>query len=229
MPVMLIGHGGWDVTGEPAYAKIPRGTSLTFYTENFKLLYAGNAAEITSQSQLFQDAEAAHTVAQFMQTPNYTLYALEPELRQYFKDNLSADVTALWVGDEVTDGVRLCTSTSSGCVDGFHDCDGILAHPSVQGQELYWIACREVKLNEVGGALIGVNNAQTSLDNSEPTPDVVPDGTAGMTQQGVVFYNDFATMDDEARLTAWDNMNEDDHSSLRLVDEIREWATTNGR
>jgi hypothetical protein len=227
---MLIGHGGWDVTGEPAYAKVPRGTSLTFYTENFKLLYAGNAAEITSQSQLFQDAEAAHTVAQFMQTPNYTLYALEAELRQYFKENLSADVTALWVGDEVTDGVRLCTNAASqGCIDGFHDCDGILAHPDVQGQQLYWIACREVKLNEVGGALVGVNNAQNELDNRAATPDVTPDGTAGMSQEGVTFYNNFDTTDDESKLTAWDSMPESDHSALRLVDQIREWATTNGR
>lgn len=223
MPVMLIGHGGWDVKGEPAYALMPRATSITFYTENFKLLEAGSAAEIVSLSQVFQDAEPNQTVEGFKWAPNYTLSQLEPEPLQYMKDSLHQDVTAVFVEQDT----RLCEGDGSRCGDGFHDCSGLLARRDVVGQQLYWVACRHVALNEAGGIFAGANQGSLGLG---PDAELVPlVDSAGLTQPGQEFWEQFETISDDQKLQDWHALPDTDQASLRKDERIQTWWETQVR
>jgi hypothetical protein len=224
MPVMLIGHGGWDVSGEPAYAKMPRGTSITFYTDNLKLLRQDNAAEITNLSQLFKDAQPNQTVEAFKSSPNYTLSELEPDLLAYMQGNLAVDVTPVFV----TADTRLCEGDGTTCGDGFHDCTGLLSRPDVVGKELMWVACRHVQLNEVGGLLAGVNQGSagvgTGVDYVMPGMD-----SSGLTQGGNEYYEQFSSMADDEKLQKWLALDPTDTERLLLDGNIRSWWEENVR
>jgi hypothetical protein len=214
MAVMLIGHGGWEVRGTPAYAQVPRGSSITFYTENFKLLYVSNAAEIVSMSQMFSDAEPNDTVGEYRTCPNYSLYRLEEPIRSTLV-GLTADMgTPLFVGDDVSDGVQLCTDADgTTCESGIHRCEGIFAHPAVQGQEIYWIACRHVDLAEVGGGAVGVNQAQTDLG-----------ADSGWDQSA--WESDFFARDDDGRRAYWQELAQEYRDAA--TPRMREWAQQEG-
>ncbi len=218
MPVMLIGHGTWDVKGEPAYAMMPRNTSITFYTENFKLLRSDNAAQITSLSQVFQAAEPSQTVEAFKTAPNYTLQKLEQQLLDMFNANLAQDVTAVFVDADT----RLCGGDGTTCGDGFHDCTGLLARGDGAGQQLYWIACRHVGLEEVGGLLAGVNQGATGLGTSSGFQMPGLDAS-GLTDGGQAYWTDFDGLDNDTRLERWLALDPADTERLLMDDRIRSW------
>ena len=159
--LILNGHGGWNVKDTPAYAEVPRGTTIHFLTENFKLMMLQDidSDEVAGRIlQQFRDADPNQTGTEYKTVPNYEL---SPDGVTGAPD---------WVYT-VSQATPLCTNDGSDpavvCGSGIHRCDGIFADPDVVGAVLYWGACRYVNLNEVDDAdyyaLTGLNSRQPEV------------------------------------------------------------------
>jgi hypothetical protein len=143
--MILNGHGGWELAREPAWAQVPKGTTIKFLTGNLKLL---QAQDITDEEvalkvlEQFRNGDIDQEGTEYKYVPNYVLsddgVAGQPE----------------WV-HKVSADTPLCTS--SACDSGIHNCDGLFADPDLVGATLYWAACRYVELDEVAGPALGVN------------------------------------------------------------------------
>jgi hypothetical protein len=137
--------------------------------------------------------------------------------------NLAQDVTGIFVDADT----RLCEGDGTTCGDGFHDCSGLLAHADIAGQQLYWVACRHVQLKEVGGIFAGVNQGSLGLG---PDADLVPlVDSAGLSQDGQTFWEQFEALTDDQKLQDWQNLAETDQDSLRKDGRVQSWWETNVR
>jgi hypothetical protein len=164
MPVYLAGHGGWNVVNSKyPYAKVPRGTSISFYSENNKALPTMSVAEIVSLSMNGLLGDSNGDFQQYKTCPNYTLY----EDTSYKKGVWDA-LGCL----QFPDGTPLCTGIGSdgvACMDSgspTHLCNGILADGRVAGNEVLWLACRVTQLAPKGGEALGVNVNQYEVGSS---------------------------------------------------------------
>jgi hypothetical protein len=152
--VLLYAHGSWNPSSTPAYALVPKGSRLLFFTENLKLFVDSSAARDAIAS-----AEPSEVVEGYKWAQNYGVspvgQTFAPPAGMVFKAPQ---------GDQL-----LCTSDECG-KQGWHNpatCGGIFADPDVQGADIYFMACRYMELNEAGSpeyyAETGVNQRQDGI------------------------------------------------------------------
>ncbi len=152
--VLLYAHGSWNPGSKPAYALVPQGSRLLFFTENLKLFVDSSAARDAIAS-----AEPNQVVEGYKWAQNYSVspvgQTFDPPAGMVFKEPQ---------GDQL-----LCTSDECG-EQGWHDpakCSGIFADADVQGADIYFMACRYMDLNEAGSpeyyAQTGVNQRQDGI------------------------------------------------------------------
>lgn len=234
MAVMLIGHGEWNVRGAPAYAQVPRGATMHFYSENLKALGETAAIEVRTLSELFAEAEPNQTAGEYMTVPNYTLIKLEPDLLAHCKTLTADSVTPLFVGqDGWPDEVQLCTDADGTlCGGGRHNCDGLFSADWLENEECYWMACRVVDLRGArtaggpgakepasgwydGGEALGVNAAQDVLGYVEPDHQR--------------FIDEFTALSGPERLDRWNNqLSDDEKRALMFSRELKLWVVEEG-
>jgi hypothetical protein len=89
------------------------------------------------------------------------------------------------------------------------------------------MACREVKLKEVGGDLAGVNQVSSGLGTGVGYYSEVDH--AGLTQEAQAFWTSFDTLPDDQKLQDWQTLSEDDQQRLRMDQRIQTWWEANVR
>lgn len=163
--LILDGHGGWNVHEAPAYAVVPKGTTIHFYTENFKLLMQADLDDRTAADEAldqFRNTTPNQSGQEYLTVPNYTLYPID------------YTGTPPWFVYNVSSATPLCTDADGTlCEGGVHSCQGVFADDDVVGAVLYWGACRYVELEEVGTEEYydetGVNQVQDEWGDQNPT------------------------------------------------------------
>jgi hypothetical protein len=151
----LDAHGSWDPGSKPAYALVPANSKLLFFSENLKLFLDSDQA----RNQLL-GAEPNQTVEGYKWAQNYTVTPVTTD--DY--------ITPAGMVRKTVDARKLlCTSDACG-QKGWHDpavCKGLFAEDDYQQANIYFVACRYVKLKEAGSpeyyAETGVNQRQTSV------------------------------------------------------------------
>jgi Putative adhesin Stv domain len=158
--MILNGHGGWNLRQKPAWAQVPRGTTIKFLTDNLRLLRLPDIdSEETAEALLnqFRAASPSQEGKEYSYVPNYTLSPSGGEDEPDWVYKVSRDAP-------------LCDNDGSDprivCDSGIHRCSGIFADEDVVGGVLYWAACRYVQLKEAGdlvwAASTGVNQGSTA-------------------------------------------------------------------
>ncbi len=221
MPLYLVGHGGWNVINSAfPYAKVPRGTSISFYTENAKLLGVTTAPEIAKLAAADALGESNGTFEQYKPVPNYTLSPLDDYTRWFYGEVIPGCVP-------VDVDTPLCTGEGDDgpCIesdDPLHTCTGLFA--TYAGQEIVWLACRAMMLRPAGGAAAGVNTLQAEIgtDPSTESADWTNEAWSYFsTASPDDFWTWFVSLDEDQRMTvmAWHQVAD------RFVSEGRDLAS----
>ncbi|MDT4924961.1 MAG: hypothetical protein QOG01_2674 [Pseudonocardiales bacterium] len=153
--ILLDAHGSWDPASKPAYALVPQDSRLLYYSENLKLFLDSNKAR-----EALLTAEPNQVVEGFKWAQNYTVSAVATD--DY--------ITPAGMERRTVAGrMLLCTSDKCG-ESGWHDaavCAGLFADPEYQNADIYFVACRYVKLAQAGTpeyyAETGVNQRQDGV------------------------------------------------------------------
>jgi|HubBroStandDraft_1064217.scaffolds.fasta_scaffold80060_1 hypothetical protein len=196
--IVLNGHGGWTPQDNPAFAQVPKGTTIKFLTGNFKLMLGTvieNEDEALDSLQQFRDADPSQVGTEFKSVPNYVLS----------EATVDGSQVPPWVL-QVHGDTPLCTNDGSdpkvACDSGIHRCAGLFADDRVIGATLYWGACRFVAMNAVGSpeyyAESGVNQRQPDLGTAgEASVELSNDATD-------LWLDQIASLgDDDDALTSW--------------------------
>jgi hypothetical protein len=153
--ILLDAHGMWDPASKPAYALVPQDSKLMYFSENLKLFMDSDQAR-----QALLTAEPNQTVEGFKWAQNFTVSAVDSD------DYITP---AGMERRTVAGNMLLCTSDKCG-ESGWHDaqvCSGLFADPDYQNANIYFVACRYVKLAEAGSpeyyAETGVNQRQDGV------------------------------------------------------------------
>jgi hypothetical protein len=160
--ILLDAHGDWDPGSKPAYALVPKGSRLLYFSENLKVFLNSDEAR-----EKLMSTEPSQVVEGFKWAQNFTVSPLEDD------DDDSSIIPTGMEQMTVSGDTLLCTSDQCGN-RGFHDaavCQGVFADPRCQSSDIYFVACRVVKLKETGTteyyAQTGVNQDQQSLGYQE--------------------------------------------------------------
>jgi hypothetical protein len=127
MPVFLIGHGNWYPSD--GFTTVPAGTSITFYTQNAKLLHKSVALKIVDGTTTF---EPDGTHGPFRTIPNMTLSFFSDEDNQEFRDRAK----------KRDGGYTLFFAPKGGKVK----LSELFQRSEFIGKELIWLACRSLDL-----------------------------------------------------------------------------------
>lgn len=134
MRIFLCGHGGWNPAD--GYAKVPARSSLTFYTQNAKLLKGGDDYAVI-QGTFWGQPDSV--IRAFHTCPNMRLYPDDPTVVAYSESIKQAGTRLLWSNH--ANGLLLSKI--------FED------NP---GNDFIWACCRHVAMKrEVGGEALGFN------------------------------------------------------------------------
>jgi hypothetical protein len=133
MKIFLCGHGGWN-PGD-GYTKVPKGSTITFYNQNAKLLKGGDDYKVI-QGSFWGQADSV--VREFHTCPNMRLYPDNPAVVAYSESIKQNGTRLLW----------------SNAANGMLLSDIFAANA---GNDFVWACCRHVKLREQGGEALGVN------------------------------------------------------------------------
>lgn len=205
--VMLIGHGGWDLT-DPPYAQVPRDTTIIFYAESGKTWIGANMNQSLTLSEAFQNAEPNQQGTAYQTMPNYTLSPLDTETRTFLESLDPGGYISIYVDADT----KLCTDTAGDqCESGIHRCTGLFADPRVAGNDVYWMACTVID------GLFEVPSDETPVDDTERlnrpqftlgyTPPGTPDQlSTEMLQQ---IYDAFDGASEDDRTQAWGEFDDD--------------------
>lgn len=162
--VYLAGHGSWDIKSN-GFVTVPKGVSVTFYTEAMKNLFTADMFSIISGTYTGDVKQLYEPGAQ---VPNYTLHPdtvnearcrqlLKARVDKYRKDAGATPKIGLMMpiaGQTTTLGKLL----------------GIMG----PGTNVVWCACRYTELKDVGGKSVGVNGAQGSFGNRDNQGNIGP-------------------------------------------------------
>lgn len=144
MKYFLTGHGGW--TPEDGFFSLPTGTTVTFYTDNAKLMISSDVYKILEGSY---KGEPVQVIEQLKMCQNMTLYPdddseIPPTVAAINRNPLGAKCDAL--------NVDAPTKLK----------DIVAAFP---GSDFVWACCRDLSLKPAGNNIArdaGVNAVQTN-------------------------------------------------------------------
>ena len=144
MKYFLTGHGGW--TPSDGFFSLPSATTVTFYTENAKLMLASDVYKIVEGSY---QQKPSQIIQPFNSCQNMTLYPDDDE-------EIPPTIAALNrnpLGDKC-DGLSVGSPTKlKDIVEAYPGCDFV------------WACCRDLSLKPAGNNIArdaGVNAAQTN-------------------------------------------------------------------
>jgi hypothetical protein len=143
----LAGHGQWNITD--GYAEVPKGCSITFYTEFSKNLFTADMKAIIGGT--FTGTPKL-VVEEYRSCPNYLL---------------SGDSVSLVACQQLLLGRN---DPNLGLImfnNGQVRLSEIFAYFKKQNTQTHfiWCACRYTNLKDMGGKTIGVNAAQGTYGN----------------------------------------------------------------
>jgi len=133
MKIFLCGHGGWNPAD--GHTQVPANSSITFYTQNAKLLKGGDDYKVI-QGTFWGQPDSV--VGAFHTCPNMRLYPDDPTVISYSESVKQKGTRLLWSTD--SNGELLSKI--------FKD------NP---GNDFIWACCRHVNLRNAGGEALGVN------------------------------------------------------------------------
>jgi len=174
--VYLAGHGSWNIA-EDGFAVVPRGVTVTFYTESMKNMFTDDMFAIIAGTY---KGEVKQLYEPGSQVPNYTLYpdtVNEARCRQILK----ARVERLRVHSGRTPPLGLMMP-----VAGQKSLLSQLMSIMAPGTNLIWSACRFTELADTGGKSVGVNGAQGTYGNRDKQGRLGP---------GDIYFNPGASND----------------------------------
>lgn len=124
MKYFMTGHGGWTV--KDGYVDLPKGTSVSFYTENAKLMLSSDVYKIVDGSFA---GEPTSVIGEYRQCQNMTLYPDD----------------AVYVGP--TDAALLRNPDAAQCrvyrVAAQKKLSDIIAN-ELAGHQIIWCCCRDL-------------------------------------------------------------------------------------
>jgi hypothetical protein len=153
--VYLAGHGSWDVKSN-GFTIVPKGLSVTFYTESMKNLFTGDMFSIISGSYKGEVKQIYDSAAQ---VPNYTLHPdtkNEAKCRQLLKARV--DKARVHAGAAPKLGLMMPIAGQTTTLAKLMSIMG-------PGTNVVWCACRYTELADTGGKSVGVNGAQGTYGN----------------------------------------------------------------
>jgi hypothetical protein len=178
--VVFSGHGGFETSTDPPMVTVPENTEIHFYTENLKALLDSIGGDVESMSPAFDAAQPSQSVYAGQPIWNYTLY--DPE--------------DLNIQDSPPDVDQIVLSGGSMTL-------GQLFDYGIRGQ-CHWAACRVVDLDPAGGALLGVNAAQTDFGNEGG--DVGSSISGNEVDTANQWLQWFWSADEDAQVAAFDDL-----------------------
>lgn len=212
--VMLIGHGGWDLT-DPPYAQVPRGTTIHFYLESGRTWVGANMLQSLTLSDAFKDAEPNQSGEEYKSIPNYTLSELDAETKAYLQSLDPGSYTSIYVDVDT----KLCNDEAGDtCGNGIHGCGGLFADPRVVGNEVYWMACRATELASVPSDETPVPDEER-IDQVQFTLGYAPQGTPDQVSAEMMteIADAFAAVSEDERNDGWAEF-DDDWKQMLLTD-----------
>ena len=134
MKIFLCGHGGWKPAA--GYAKVPANSSITFYTQNAKLMKGGDDYKVI-QGTFWGVPDSI--IRAFHTCPNMRLYPDDPDVITYSESIRQPGTRLLW--SNTANGLLLSKIFEEN-----------------PGNDFIWACCRHVQFKrEVGGESLGVN------------------------------------------------------------------------
>jgi len=153
MPIQLFlsGHGGWKPVN--GYTQVPKGCSITFYTNFAKNLITGMEYQILAGTY----HESDRTIREYMSCPNMQLSAQDDDWTQKSRSELAKRHDANCVlFESPPDGLALA--------DLFEAWVG----QNLPAVDFHWMACQTLQLKKVGGRAFGLNAGDFAHDPSRP-------------------------------------------------------------
>lgn len=237
--VYVIGHGIWNFksAGKP-WASVPRDTSISFYTDNLHNLFFVNGLRIYELGGIVGSQEGdTHTYG--MSPANYQIQALTETQKEWYELLDSGGAIPKFIGYDLPDNINLCNGTPETCDDaGNHDCDGLFAHPDVVGNDIVWLACQGVELDNAFKKVLADGQVIQDLQ-AYIAAGIDPSEIANTTQEGVgtgtdtntedmtwareahAYFETAATADWEAYF--FDQMADLERSQIRTYGDVEAW------
>jgi Putative adhesin Stv domain len=213
--VMIIGHGGWDLS-DPPYAQVPRDTTIYFYAESGTSWVGANMELALTLSDAFKNAEANQEGKAYSSVPNYTLSPLDAETRTQLEGLDPGGYVSVYVDADT----KLCTDTDGSlCGSGIHACGGLFADPRVVGNDCYWMACRVIELSAVPADETPVA-PEERINLAQFAMGARPAGSPDQLDAEMLteLYDAFAAGAHEEQRDAWNDL-EDDWKRMLLTDQ----------
>ena len=159
--IYLAGHGTWNMAD--GYAEVPKGCSISFYTEFSKNMFTSDMKEVIGGT--FQGAVKL-MVGAYKTCPNYTLSADSASLDAcrallLARNNTNLSLVMFGSGPDMT------------LKEIFAD-----AKARDLASDFIWCACRHTGLRDAGGKAIGVNGAQGTWGDRDNLGNLLPPGGA---------------------------------------------------
>ncbi len=142
MTIFLCGHGNWHL--KDGFTVVPANTKVTFYTKNAKTLWIQEAYKVLNGTTQFTENDL-DVYGPHSSVPDMTLSAVSAQQRSEFELHAKGR-PGNWDQIFADPGHPKKLST----IMGLH---------TMQGNDLVWLACREVNFNRVlqgGNKLVGV-------------------------------------------------------------------------
>jgi hypothetical protein len=140
--ICVCGHGGWTLKN--GYTSVPAKSSITFYTQNAKLM---NQTEVEQVIRGTYPGQPDCHVAEFKTAPNMTLYQDDAQCRIESINACPGDKGLLFWRDEA--------KKKSVTLKEIFD--------ALPGHDFVWVCCRELALKSTTrGKEIGVNAGETN-------------------------------------------------------------------
>jgi hypothetical protein len=135
--IFICGHGGWQLKN--GYATVPANTSITFYTQNAKLLHSTDVIKLIQGTFA---GEPDSSLGEYRTVPNMTLWPDDPPCRKESRDACPQNKGLLfWKPGSQPPTVDLK--------------EIFRAYP---GHDFVWACCRDLTLTQTGrGQSAGIN------------------------------------------------------------------------
>jgi len=131
--IFLCGHGGW--TPNDGYTTVPKGSSITFYTQHAKLLKGGDDYKLIAGTFT---SPPDSVLGPYRSCPNMRLYPDDPDVITMSESMRRPGTELFWSNDP--NGMLLSTIFNN-----------------KPGNAFIWACCRHVALREAGGEKVGFN------------------------------------------------------------------------
>jgi hypothetical protein len=168
--VYLGGHGAWTI--KDGYAEVPKGCTISFYTEFSKNMFTSDMKAIIGGTF---NGSVKQKIEQYKTCPNYTL---SPDSVSYAECR-----TLLLARNDANLSLVMFPSGPDWTLKSIFE----WASKGRIAADFIWCACRFTGLKDEGGKAIGVNGAQGTWGDRDNLGNLLPPG--GNPNPDLFFFN----------------------------------------